>query len=120
MWRLWTRSWGLRSWCFWFGDEGFPKWVAMRLPKRIALWTFIRVYAKDGQAPLTTPSKRRKASSTGTSMPFGSAAIAAPTWDRWAPGTFRQDACLSVVVRQCVHSEEVTTCCELRLRYCAR
>lgn len=26
-------------------------WVAWRLPKRIAFWTFIRVYSKDGQAP---------------------------------------------------------------------
>ena len=35
-------------------EKGFPKWVAMRLPKRIAPWTFIRLYAKDGQAPVTT------------------------------------------------------------------
>jgi hypothetical protein len=26
-------------------------WVAWRLPRRIALWAFIRVYALDGQAP---------------------------------------------------------------------
>lgn len=26
-------------------------WAAWRLPKRIALWAFIRVYAKDGHSP---------------------------------------------------------------------
>ena len=33
-------------------EKGFPKWVAMRLPKRIAPWTFIRLYAKDGRRRL--------------------------------------------------------------------
>jgi hypothetical protein len=52
MWRFWTRGWGPRSWWMWFRDEGFPMWVAWRLPKRVALWTFIRVYAKDpNQSP---------------------------------------------------------------------
>jgi len=26
-------------------------WIAWRLPRRIALWAFIRVYAADGQSP---------------------------------------------------------------------
>lgn len=26
-------------------------WIAWALPRRIALWAFIRVYACDGQAP---------------------------------------------------------------------
>jgi hypothetical protein len=26
-------------------------WIAWRLPHRVALWAFIRVYAKDGQSP---------------------------------------------------------------------
>lgn len=51
MWRLWTRGWGPKAWWYWFTREGFPMWVAWRIPKRIALWTFIRVYAKDGLAP---------------------------------------------------------------------
>jgi hypothetical protein len=51
MWRLWTRGWGPRAWWYWFVHEGFPMFVAWRIPHRIALWTFIRVYAKDGQVP---------------------------------------------------------------------
>jgi hypothetical protein len=45
MWRLWTRGWGPRAWWHWFSTEGFPIWVAWKIPKRIALWVFIRVYA---------------------------------------------------------------------------
>lgn len=45
MWRLWTRGWGPRDWWYWFVREGFPLWVAWHIPKRIALWTFIRVYS---------------------------------------------------------------------------
>lgn len=51
MWRIWTRGWGPRAWWFWFSTEGLPMWIAWKLPKRIALWAFIRVYAKDGQSP---------------------------------------------------------------------
>lgn len=51
MWRLWTRGWGPKDWWYWFRRDGFPMWVAFRLPKRIALWTFIRVYAKDCESP---------------------------------------------------------------------
>jgi len=51
MWRIWTPGWGPRAWWFWFSTEGFPMWIAWKLPKRIALWTFIRVYAADGQGP---------------------------------------------------------------------
>jgi hypothetical protein len=28
-----------------------PIWIAWLLPRQIALWTFIRVYAADGQSP---------------------------------------------------------------------
>lgn len=51
MWRMWTYGWGVKSWWSWFREDGFPIWVAWRLPKRIAFWTFIRIYSKDGQAP---------------------------------------------------------------------
>ena len=51
MWRLWTRGWGPRAWWYWFSTQGFPMWLAWRLPHRVALWTFIRVYAADGQSP---------------------------------------------------------------------
>ena len=26
-------------------------WIAWHLPRKVALWAFIRVYAKDGEAP---------------------------------------------------------------------
>lgn len=48
MWRLWTDGWGPRAWWFWFRNEGFPVFIAWSLPRRIALWTFIRVYAAAG------------------------------------------------------------------------
>ena len=51
MWRIWTAGWGPRAWWLWLCEEGFPMWVAWRLPHRVALWTFIRVYGNDGQAP---------------------------------------------------------------------
>lgn len=51
MWRLWTPGWGLRDWWYWFSREGLPAWVAFHLPRRVALWAFIRVYAADGSAP---------------------------------------------------------------------
>ena len=50
MWRLWTRGWYLSGWWYWVCDS-WPMWVAWRLPKRVALWAFIRVYAKDGKSP---------------------------------------------------------------------
>jgi len=28
-----------------------PLWIAMHLPKRVRLWTFIHVYGLQGQAP---------------------------------------------------------------------
>jgi len=31
--------------------EGFPMFIAWSLPRRVALWTFIRVYAADGGNP---------------------------------------------------------------------
>ena len=51
MWRIWTKGWGLKSWWYWFKEERFPIWIAWKIPHRIALWTFIRVYAKDGNSP---------------------------------------------------------------------
>lgn len=51
MWRIWTRGWGIRAWWHWFSDQGFPMFVAWSLPRRIALWAFIRVMAATGQAP---------------------------------------------------------------------
>lgn len=51
MWRIWTIGWGPRAWWYWLREEGFPWWVANKLPKKIALFAFVRVYAKDGQSP---------------------------------------------------------------------
>lgn len=51
MWRLWARGFGPRYWWHWFHTEAFPMWIAWKLPRRIAMWTFIRVYAADGQSP---------------------------------------------------------------------
>lgn len=52
MWRLWTKGWGPRSWWYWFWHDGaLARWIAWRLPHRVALWTFIRVYVEDGLAP---------------------------------------------------------------------
>lgn len=51
LWMIWTRGWGPRAWWYWVTNEGFPMFIAWRVPRRIALWTFIRVYACDGQGP---------------------------------------------------------------------
>lgn len=51
MWRLWTRGWGPRAWWFWWTTEGLPMAIAWALPRRVALWAFVRVYAADGEAP---------------------------------------------------------------------
>lgn len=51
LWRLWTRGWGPRHWWFWVRTEGFPLWVARKLPPRIVYWAFIRVHALSGGAP---------------------------------------------------------------------
>jgi len=50
MWRLWTRGWGPRDWWYWVRREGFPMWVAWCIPRSIAYWVFIRVYAAAGDA----------------------------------------------------------------------
>lgn len=50
MWRLWTRGWGPRSWWYWV-REATPRAIAMRLPRRIALWAFIRVHAAEPNGP---------------------------------------------------------------------
>jgi hypothetical protein len=44
MWRLWTKGWYISGWWAWI-CESFPMWIAWYLPRRIALWAFIRVYA---------------------------------------------------------------------------
>lgn len=51
MWRIWTRGWGVRAWWYWFTTEGFPMWLAWALPRKIALWCFIRVMAATGDSP---------------------------------------------------------------------
>lgn len=51
MWRIWTRGWGLYAWWYWFKNEGFPIWCAKHTPKKIALWTFIFVYAYSEISP---------------------------------------------------------------------
>ena len=50
MWRLWTRGWYLSGWLAWV-KEATPRQLAWMLPRRVALWAFIRVYAADGEAP---------------------------------------------------------------------
>jgi hypothetical protein len=50
-WRIWTDGWGPRDWARWTWREALPMWVAWHLPHKVALWAFIRVYAKDGQSP---------------------------------------------------------------------
>ena len=50
MWRLWTPGWGPRGWWHWVCQQT-PMWIAWKLPRKVALWAFIRVYAKDGSAP---------------------------------------------------------------------
>lgn len=51
MWRIWTRGWGLRGWWRWFWNEELPMRVAWMIPRRVALWVFVRVYGCDLQAP---------------------------------------------------------------------
>lgn len=50
MWRLWTRGFGPRDWWHWFKEQ-VPMKLAFCLPRRVAYWAFIRVYARDGNAP---------------------------------------------------------------------
>ena len=50
MWRLWTRGWGFRSWLYWVW-EATPRQIAFLLPKRVALWAFIRVYVAAVNSP---------------------------------------------------------------------
>ena len=50
MWRLWTNGWGLRAWWYWV-KEALPRQFAWWLPRQVALWAFIRVYAATGDAP---------------------------------------------------------------------
>lgn len=45
MWRIWTKGWGVRAWWRWFTTQGFPVWLAWRLPRWLAYWAYIRVYA---------------------------------------------------------------------------
>lgn len=51
VWRIWTRGWGPRDWVSYMWREGAPMWVAWHLPHRVAMWTFIRVYAESGDGP---------------------------------------------------------------------
>ncbi len=50
MWRLWTRGWGVRSWVWWVKDAT-PRKIAFWLPRKVALWAFIRVYSACEQDP---------------------------------------------------------------------
>lgn len=50
MWRLWTRGWYLSGWWEWV-KQSMPMWIAFRLPKNVAYWAFVRVYANSGIAP---------------------------------------------------------------------
>lgn len=51
MFRLWTPGWGPRAWWYWMREEKIPMTIAWALPRRIALWTFIRVMSATGQSP---------------------------------------------------------------------
>ena len=50
MWRLWTRGWGVRAW-WWWVCEATPRQLAFWLPRKVALWAFIRVYAYSEISP---------------------------------------------------------------------
>ena len=50
MWRLWTPGWYLSGWWHWV-KESVPMWLAFRLPRKVALWAFIRVTAATGENP---------------------------------------------------------------------
>lgn len=65
MWRFWTKGWGPRAWWYWFSREGFPIFVAWRIPRYIALWVFIRVYSADGCSPGDDYSRVYKAWEAG-------------------------------------------------------
>ena len=51
MWRIWTRGFGIRDWWYWFNNTAFPLWFARHLPKKLAYWTFIMVYANGVDSP---------------------------------------------------------------------
>lgn len=50
-WQIYTKGWGFRSWWYKCKTEFIPMYIAWKLPKSVALWAFIRVYAKDGNCP---------------------------------------------------------------------
>ena len=50
MWRLWTSGWYLSGWWHWV-KEATPRQIAWLLPRKVALWAFIRVVAATGQNP---------------------------------------------------------------------
>ncbi len=50
MWRLWTKGWYFSGWWYWFKEQ-VPMQLAWWLPKKVAYWAFIRVYAKSGNGP---------------------------------------------------------------------
>ena len=50
-WQIWTPGWGPRAWAHNFWHDKLPMWVAWMLPRKVALWAFIRVYALDGNCP---------------------------------------------------------------------
>jgi hypothetical protein len=52
----------LRRWLF---DDGLPMKLAWLLPRRVALWAFIRVYACTGDCPGPDYSKCYKAWEAG-------------------------------------------------------
>lgn len=50
MWRFWTKGWGPRGWWAWV-KESVPMWAAYALPRSVALWGFVRVYASTMDSP---------------------------------------------------------------------
>lgn len=50
MWRLWTNGWFLSGWWYWVKDIT-PMKIAWWLPRKIAYWAFIRVYAFGVDSP---------------------------------------------------------------------
>ena len=53
VWQIWTKGWGPRAWWYGFIHEKLPMAFAWALPRAIAYWAFIRVYAADGEGPGT-------------------------------------------------------------------
>ncbi len=51
MWRIWTKGWGPRAWWYWFRHEAFPLWCAFHVPRWLAYWCTIRVFAASGENP---------------------------------------------------------------------